>query len=362
MSKVTNPPQTTGHSATVQKAAARAGTLAKTRAPKVEYTEEQKAAFKEMQKAHRAQRSHFSSFPVNDICVITEANGRSKVVLRDETTGQPDPKAKAVMELCPLVSVPGSRTKGYGNAGTGEHKPSYIEAKRSLGLALGSCDDAVPLPPDWEADQQLCAQVVPAAARAALGAWFDGNAAKECEAGYNSAMAIARAGFVGQQGLAKRTDVIAREQSDPAFAADVLAAAREAFIEGGKIPLTTTFVDGKEMKPVIWITNKIFALPKGKYSPSVKAPKGPTTDEIPALGRNRRQIQKSLKAYGYEEKLPVYEAMHKGESPRAGRSNSARRHGRPDQVSRRDGARRRRARQSAVRLEPEARHDRAGEH
>jgi hypothetical protein len=276
------------------------------------FTEAEKRAYAEKQAAHRELRNYWKSFPVDEIAVIDD-NGRSKVVLKDKD-GVADPKEKALIELCPLRTVIGSRMVGEGNRGMGDFKPTPGEAKRSLGLAQGSIDGK-PLHPTLAAEQPACVEVIKAAARAALGAWFDtDNIAEECPSGYASAMLSARTSIAHSEHETYHrsfAEVEDAEAKDNNLAQRVREDARQLFIDGGRIPFG--IVKDPKTKKVLpetaWTSSKVWPMKKDAWTPQLdkNRNKGPSLQQVPSSTANMPRLMKIMDELGHEFREPQYE-------------------------------------------------------
>ena len=309
-------PVTTSAAAAVQKSAQ----LAKRKQAPTPYSTEEKRAFVERKAAERAEyrrrRSFFEAFPVEDLCVIKDGE-RSKLVLRGKD-GLPDAKEKAMIELCAFRTVIGSRMDGEGNRGLGAFKPTPGEAKRSLGLAMGSIDGQ-PLTGELERDQPLCRERLKDAARAALGAWFDSPGIEhECASGHKAAVDKARTAIAFQEPetyhrSAAEVEEAEAEQSERgrALAARVRADARQAFIDGGRIPfgVVRDAKTKKLMPETAWVSNKVWPMQKNFWTAQLdkNRNKGPTLQAVPSNTKNMPRLTKLMHALGHEFRPPAYE-------------------------------------------------------
>lgn len=307
--------------ATVGAAVARSATaMARRGPPATKYTEAERQAWADEQAAHRALQSHFSSFPVGRVCAAND-NGRAKIVLSNPTTGVPDVRSKAVIEMAAFRAVPGGQSAtgtlaGEGNCGQGDYAPTRGEAKRSFGLAMGGADESAPVDPKIAADQEANKQVVIEASRAALGAWFDTTATEECAGGVAAAYAVARSSMLSKLGAPTPAEVIRKEKSDPAVRDEVLALARQAFIDGGVIPFGVRFdSNGVELPPTAWVTSNAWSMLPGVYNPSLgkDRDKGPSVKEVPVGVENMPRLLKRMKRAGYQFHAPKYTVGKKRE-------------------------------------------------
>jgi hypothetical protein len=299
-------------SVSVATAVAKVAALGKRKNVPKPFTEAEKRAYAEQQAAYRERRNYWQSFPVDAVSVIDD-NGRSKVVLKG-ADGVPDPKEKALIELCAMRTVIGSRMVGEGNRGMGDFKPAPGEAKRSLGLAQGSIDGK-DLHPTLAADQPACVEVVKAAARAALGAWFDSdNIGEECPSGYASAMLSARTSIAhSEHELYHRSpaEVEDAEAKDNDLAQRVREDARQLFIDGGRIPFG--LVKDQKTKKILpetaWTSSKVWPMKKDAWTPQLDKSrnKGPTVQQVPSTTANMPRLMKIMDALGHEFREPQYE-------------------------------------------------------
>lgn len=287
----------------------RAATFAKTKSLAAMSAEE-RAALKAKQDAQRKDQSHFSSFPVDAIAVVTE-NDRAKVVLLNAETGAPDPKNLAIIQLPAFRTVPPSRMNGEGNCGQGEYAPVRGDAKFSLSLALGHCTDKRPLSPIIAAEQEAAVKVLMQASANALGAWFDSNAIKECSSGYAGAYTSARAAYAAQHfSGASANDIIKKEAANGEVKAAVAAQARKIFIETGLKPFGEKLDDaGVKMTPMAFINRAVWKMGKGKYVPGMpmSRPKGPTVEVVKTANESMPRLRRMMAQIGYEFNPPEYQ-------------------------------------------------------